>query len=112
VDQRAPREGMDDAELAEHYYANRDSVVSDEDVDVRIAERPESVVAVRFTPSELSALEQAADAAELKLSAYVRQAALCPSSPVGLGRARRSIREIESLVRGLSEALGRTGWRE
>jgi hypothetical protein len=108
ADKRDPSE-MNDAELAEYYHANKDSLLGEEDVEVRIAERLESVVSVRFTPSELTALEQAADAAGLKLSAYIRQAALSNASVIDLERARREMRRLEGVVSNLSGALGRTG---
>jgi hypothetical protein len=100
ADKRYPSE-MNDAELAEYYYANRDSVVGDEDVGVRIAKRLESVVPVRFTPSELTALEQSADAAGLKLSTYIRQAALSNSSVICAA--------WKAVISGLSGAVGRAG---
>jgi uncharacterized protein (DUF1778 family) len=90
-----------DAELAEYYYDNRDSLMGEE-ADVLVAERLESVVSVRFTPSELDAVKRAADAAGLKLSAYIRQAALSTASVVDLDRARKDIRRLEHLVSDLS----------
>jgi hypothetical protein len=99
---------MSEAELAGYYYANRDSLVGEE-ADLRVAERLESVVSVRFTPSELAAVERAADDAGLKLSAYIRQAALSTASVVDLERARKEVGRLQSLVSDLSGTLGRTG---
>jgi hypothetical protein len=102
-------EGMSEAELAEHYYAHRDSVAGEEEVEVRFAERLVSVVSVRFTPSELAELERAAEAGGLKLSAYIRQAALSTASVVDLDQARRELRRLQNVVSDLTGTLGRAG---
>jgi len=83
-------------------------------VEAEVSPNLASVVSVRLRRHELAAIESAARAAGLKLSAFIRQAALAASGVVDLEAARRDLdrlrRQIDDLAGHLAyRANGKTG---
>jgi hypothetical protein len=60
---------------------------------------------VRFSDGEIEALRCAADAADLKLTAYIRAAALQASSPVDRKRLQAALREVSADVARVERLL-------
>lgn len=62
-------------------------------------------VSVRFRGEELETVEQAATAAGMKLSTFIRQAALGAATPVDVRAASGAAEEIQAQVRRLLALL-------
>ena len=102
-------EGMTQEEYAEWLYQHRDDTEGWEEVEAEVSPNLASVVSVRLRRSELTAIETAADAAGLKLSTFIRQAALAASGVVDLDAARRDIDRLRRQVDELSRHLAYRG---
>ena len=90
-----PTEGMSEAELAAFYDEHG---VAGFDGGEAIALHPgpkDSVVSVRFAAGELEAVERRAAAAGMKLTAYIRAAALSGAEVVDLDRLRRAMAKLQ-----------------
>ena len=77
---------MTDAELADYYNSTHDVSEFDGGEVVTTAPRihPETrsvTISVRFSPSELAAIEELANAAGMRLTAFIRAAALASQEP-------------------------------
>lgn len=96
-------EGMTQ-EDAEWLYQHRDDE-GWEPVEAQISPNLDSVVSVRLRRGELTAIEDAAKAAGLKLSTFIRQAALAASGMVDLDAARRDLDRLRRQVDDLAEHL-------
>jgi uncharacterized protein (DUF1778 family) len=95
-------EGMTQEEYAEWLYQRRDEIKEWDEVDAEISPNLGSVVSVRLRRSELSAIEVAANAAGMKLSTFIRQAALAASGVVDLDAARRDLARLRRQLDHLS----------
>ena len=97
-------EQMSEAELADFYYAQRDTPDAlGEELFQAPAGRLSSMVSVRFSPEEAARLRKAADASGMTLSAYLRYCALSTcDQPVDIDRVRR---DVEEAGRRLGDAL-------
>ncbi|WP_433190945.1 plasmid mobilization protein [Actinoallomurus sp. CA-150999] len=85
---------MSDAEAADFYNEHRDDPeMWGEQVDVKISRKLDNVVSVRFNAVEIERIQQAADAAGLSLSSFIRRAALtAPGAEVlDIDRARKDM---------------------
>jgi uncharacterized protein (DUF1778 family) len=102
-------EGMTQEEYAEWLYQHRDDAKGWEEVEAEISPNLASVVSVRLRRGELTAIENAAKAAGLRLSAFIRQAALAASDVVDLDAARRDIDRLRRQVDDLSRHLAHRG---
>ncbi|MCO5972863.1 plasmid mobilization protein [Actinoallomurus soli] len=99
---------MSDADAAEFYYEQRDNPeVWGEQVEARVSRKLDSVVSVRFNSAEIERIQQAADAAGLSLSAFIRRAALtAPGAEViDLERARKDMAQARRFVIDALRAL-------
>lgn len=101
-------EGMTQEEYAEWLYRNRDHA-GWEPVEADVSANLATVVSVRLRRSELSAIDDAARAAGLKLSTFIRQAALSASGVVDLDAARRDLTRLRRQVDELAEHLAHRG---
>ena len=89
---------MTEAELAEHYYSHRDDIDSaGEEVDY-VPPRA-ARVAIRLSFEEERRIRQAAEAAGMSVSAFLRQ--------VGLRAASGGVVDIDRLRRDVNEARAR-----
>lgn len=104
-------EGMTQEEYAGWLHQHRDDA-GWEQAEAEVSPNLAAVVSVRLRRSELSAIEDAAEAAGLKLSAFIRQAALAASGVVDLDAARRDLdrlrRQIDELAGHLAYQGGRS----
>lgn len=73
--------------------------------DVTVSENVAAPISVRFRGDELEAVEQAATAAGMKLSTFIRQAALGAARPVDVRAASGSAEAIEAEVQRLLALL-------
>jgi uncharacterized protein (DUF1778 family) len=97
-------EGMTQEEYAEWLYKHRDDE-GWQPVEAAVSPNLDSVVSVRLRRGELTAIEDAAKAAGLKLSTFIRQAALAASGVVDLDAARRDLDRLRRQVDDLAEHL-------
>ena len=103
--QRPPGE----AKRAADYYRHRDEDDRWGDpVEVRGPETLSVMVSVRFSRAEADHLAEAAEAAGMSRSAFVRQAALSSAAGkvVDVARVRRSVDEAERQLFAAKQALG------
>jgi uncharacterized protein (DUF1778 family) len=100
-------EGMTQEEYADWLYEHRNDT-GWERMDAEISPNLAAVVSVRLRRSELTAIEDAAKAAGLKLSTFIRQAALAASGVVDLDAARR---DLDRLRRQIDELAGHLAHR-
>ncbi|MGH3679043.1 MAG: plasmid mobilization protein [Natronosporangium sp.] len=98
-------EGMTQEEYAEWLHRHRDEP-GWEQVEAEVSPNLATVVSVRLRRSELTAVANAAEAAGLKLSTFIRQAALSASSVVDLDAARRDLGRLRRQVDQLADHLG------
>lgn len=66
---------------ADYYDSTRDLSDFDGGEVVTMPETRSVTISVRFSPSELEALEQQANAADMRLTTYIRTAALAADEP-------------------------------
>lgn len=97
-------EGMTQEEYADWLYQHRNDT-GWEQVEAEVSPNLATVVSVRLRRSELTAIEDAAKAADLKLSTFIRQAALAASGVVDLDAARRDLDRLRRQVDELAEHL-------
>lgn len=95
---------VSDAELADYYNSTHDLSEFDggEVVTTTPQAHPESrsvTISVRFSPSELATIEELASAADMRLTAFIRAAALASEEPP-IDRA-----EVLDLLTALRESL-------
>jgi hypothetical protein len=86
--------GTAGAELAEHYDRTRDMSEFDEAAAYPVEVRRSVTISVRFSEDEIAQLRRAAEAAGLKLTAYIRAAALQAGSPVDRERLQAALRTV------------------
>jgi len=97
----------DYARAAEQAYEQRGDVDQLEVVEFVADADVRSVVSVRFNRGELKRIEQAAQAAGMPLSTYIRNAALATSETIDLDAARNAILASQRTLREAIAALGR-----
>ena len=97
-------DGMSDVEYARWLEAHQED--GDPLADAEVSPTLSSVVSVRFPAGEIAAVERAASAADMKLSTYIRQAALAAAHTVNIDEARRDLSQLRSTVDKLARHLG------
>ena len=95
---------VNDADLAEYYNSTRDvsEFEGGEVVESLMPPQPETrsvTISVRFSPSELAEIEKVASAGGMRLTTFIREAALAAEEPP-LDRA-----ELLNLVSSLRRSL-------
>ena len=100
---------MSEAELAEWQYAHRQELDAEEGelVDVEIARQLSVTMSFRLPGAEADAIRQAADAADMTLSEWIRQACADALDPAGNGSRRQTVDEELVKANQLVELLGR-----
>lgn len=106
-----PTAGMSDAELAQYYNENGLADFEGGEV-VNLDPGPKgSIVSVRFAAGELDAVEQQAETAGMKLTAYIRASALSGARVVDLDRLRKVaaklVADIEEMGKVFDLPIGR-----
>lgn len=88
-----------EAELAEYYDADRgDADMWGEPEPVGQPERLDVRLSVRFTRAEIARVRQAAEAATMKPTVFIRQAALSQAHPVAIERVSADLDPLAELV--------------
>jgi predicted DNA binding CopG/RHH family protein len=98
--------GMTEAELAEYYDRTRDVSEFDESAEFPVEVRRNVTISVRFSQEEIGALRREAGAAGVKVTAYIRAAALQASSPVDRQRLQDALRAVSEDVARVERLLG------
>lgn len=101
-------DGMTQEEYADWLFQHRDDT-GWKQVEAEVSSNLATVVSVRLRRTELTAIENAAAAAGVKLSAFIRQAALSASGVVDLDAARRDLIRLRRQVDELAEHLAHRG---
>jgi hypothetical protein len=100
---------MDEAERAQWFYDNREQAAEDSTPVVL-----DRVISVRVSPSDLGVLTEAASAAGMKLSAWLRKvgleaAALASTAPPAAVLSGEQTRQLQDSVLHIVELLQRSG---
>ncbi|MDA0632977.1 hypothetical protein OUY22_06060 [Nonomuraea sp. MCN248] len=100
---------MDEEDRAEWFYDNREQVAEDSTPVVL-----DRVISIRVSPSDLSLLAEAASAAGMKLSAWLRKvgleaAATAPTAPPAAVLSGEQTRQLQDSVLHIVELLQRSG---
>jgi uncharacterized protein (DUF1778 family) len=107
---RDPVTGMSDADvaaLAEDAYRQRGRADAwAPEVRPELAADVRSVVSVRFSRGELGPVEQAAAAAGVPISTFIRNAAVSAATAIDLDQAQRTIDALHTQLDALGKALG------
>jgi hypothetical protein len=97
-------ENMTDAELAEQYNRTKDLSEFGDTEPVEI--RRSVTISVRFSQDEIDELRHRADAADVKITAFIRSAALAAGRPIDRDIVTRLATQIEQQAHALREAVG------
>lgn len=100
-------EAMTDAELADHYNQTQDASDFDEGEDVQVAVRRSVTISVRFSDKEITELRTRADQAGVKVTSFIRAAALEASSPVDRAALGQLARDLEQRAHQVAELVAR-----
>ncbi|GAB7003709.1 hypothetical protein JCM18899A_11800 [Nocardioides sp. AN3] len=102
-----PTAGMTEAELADYYNQTQD--VSDFDLgeEVPITVRRNVTISVRFSQEEIAALRASADKAGVKVTSYIRAAALEASNPVDRATLSELARDLEQRAHDVAALVAR-----
>jgi predicted DNA binding CopG/RHH family protein len=88
-------ENVSEAELADYYNRTRDISDFEGGEEVPITVKRNVTISVRFSPEELENLRQRADEAGVKVTSFIRAAALEATSPVDRATLRKLARDLE-----------------
>jgi predicted DNA binding CopG/RHH family protein len=100
---KTPR--MTEAELAEYYDRTRDLSEFDQSASFPVEVPRDVTISVRFSAEEIQALRREAEAAGVKVTAYIRAAALQASSPVDRKRLQEALRAVSEDVAEVQRLL-------
>ena len=95
--------GTTEADIARHYDETHDTSGFGEPEPVQV--RRNVTISVRFTADELDALRRRADAAEMKVTAFIRAAALEADRPLDRAAVARMAAEAEHQVHQIRDAI-------
>lgn len=100
-------ENMTEAELADYY--NRTEDVSDFDLSdpEPVTIRRNVTISVRFSEQEIAALRSRADEAGVKVTSYIRAAALEASDPVDRATLSQLARDLEQRAHDVAALVDR-----
>ena len=101
-----PGKDVIDAELARYYEQHREAAWGEPE-PVQRTERLEVTISVRFTHAEITAIRARAEAAGLKLTAYIRRCALqTEEPPIDRRRLSQSVAALSRDLEDLRRAAG------
>ena len=99
--------GMTDVELADYYDRTRDLSEFEGGEEIAISVRRNVTISVRFSMEEIDELRTRADEAGVKVTSYIRAAALEAGNPVDRAALGRLARELEQRAHDVAALLGR-----
>jgi hypothetical protein len=89
---------VSEAELADYYNRTHDVSEFDESAALPVEVRRNVTISVRFSDEEMDALRCEAEAAGVKVTAYIRAAALQASLPVDRKKLRAALKAVSDDV--------------
>jgi len=100
-------EAMTAAELAEYYNRTQDTSDFDEGEEVPITVRRNVTISVRFSVEEIAELRARAEQAGVKVTSFIRAAALEAASPVDRTALGELARDLEARAHRVAEFVAR-----
>ena len=98
---------MTEAELADHYNHTQDTSDFDERQEVQISVKRSVTISVRFSDMEIAELRARADLAGVKVTSFIRSAALEAASPVDRAALGELARDLEQRAHQVAEFVVR-----
>lgn len=102
-------ESRSEAELAEYYDETHDLADFDEGEEVPISVKRSVTISVRFSDDEIADLRARAEQAGVKVTSFIRAAALEASSPVDRAALGELARDLEERAHHVAELIARGG---
>ncbi len=99
--------GMSEAELAEYYNRTQDSSDFDEGEEVPITVKRNVTISVRFSVEEIAELRARAEESGVKVTSFIRAAALEATSPVDRAALGELARDLEQRAHRVAEFMAR-----
>ena len=100
-------EAMTEAELAEYYNRTQDTSDFDKGEEVPITVRRNLTISVRFSVDEIAALRARAEHAGVKVTSFIRAAALEATNPVDRVALGELARDLEQQAHQVVEFVAR-----
>ncbi len=100
-------EAMTEAELAEFYNRTQDTSDFDQGEEVAITVRRNVTISVRFSDEEIAELRARAEQAGVKVTSFIRAAALEAASPVDRIALGELARDLEQRAHQVAEFVTR-----
>ncbi len=100
-------EAMTEAELAEFYNRTQDTSDFDQGEEVAITVRRNVTISVRFSDEEIAELRARAEQAGVKVTSFIRAAALEATSPVDRIALGELARDLEQRAHQVAEFVTR-----
>lgn len=99
-------ENMSEAELADYYNRTQDASDFEGGEEVPITVKRNVTISVRFSPEELEDLRARAADAGVKVTSFIRAAALEATSPVDRAALGELAKELEQRAHDVATMLG------
>ena len=99
-------EHVSEAELADYYNRTRDTSDFEGGEEVPITVKRNVTISVRFSPEELEDLRRRADEAGVKVTSFIRAAALEATSPVDRATLGELARDLQKQAHEVATILG------
>lgn len=100
-------DAMTEAELAEYYNRTQDTSDFDEGEEVPVTVRRNVTISVRFSDTEIAELRARAELAGVKVTSFIRAAALEATSPVDRAALGELARDLERRAHDAAVMIGR-----
>lgn len=100
-------EAMTEAELADYYNRTQNTSDFDEGEEVPITVRRNVTISVRFSEVEIAELRARAEEAGVKVTSFIRAAALEATSPVDRAALGQLARDLEQRAHQVAEFVAR-----
>lgn len=100
-------ENMSEAELAAHYNRTQDTSDFEGGEEVPITVKRNVTISVRFSPEEIEELRARAQEAGVKVTSFIRAAALEATSPVDRAALGELARDLEQRAHRVAEFVAR-----
>jgi len=97
---------MTEAELAEYYTRTQHTSDFDEGEEVPVTVRRTVTISVRFSDEEIAELRARAEQAGVKVTSFIRAAALEASSPVDRAALGELARDLERRAHDVAAMIG------
>ncbi len=102
-------ESMSEADLAAHYNQTRDLSGFDLENGEPISVRRSVTISVRFSEEEIAQLRERAEQSGVKVTSFIRAAALEATSPVDRAALGELARELEQRAHDVAEYVAHGG---